>query len=57
MDELVDDTSSSLRGKDNIFLDGELVGTCTDPALFVTELRNMRDAQWNFLTRFSFITL
>ncbi|WOG91975.1 hypothetical protein DCAR_0311231 [Daucus carota subsp. sativus] len=42
MDELVDDTSYSLRGKDNIFLDGELVGICRDSASFVTDLRNMR---------------
>ncbi|KAL8115864.1 hypothetical protein AgCh_022384 [Apium graveolens] len=42
MEELVDDTSSSLNDKDNIFLDGELVGLCRDPASFVAELRNMR---------------
>ncbi|WOH03783.1 hypothetical protein DCAR_0623183 [Daucus carota subsp. sativus] len=45
MDELVDDTSSSLRGKDNIFLDGELVGTCTDPALFVEIKRDEKNRE------------
>lgn len=42
MEELVDDTSTSLHGKDNIFLDGELVGVCKDSASFVTYLRSMR---------------
>lgn len=38
-EEMVDDTSSLIFSscKDNIFLDGELVGLCIYPASFVTE--------------------
>ncbi|KAL8104638.1 DNA-directed RNA polymerases IV and V subunit 2-like [Apium graveolens] len=42
MEELVDDTSTSLHGKNFIFLDGELVGVCHDSASFVSKLRSMR---------------
>lgn len=42
MEELVDDTSTSLHGKSFILLDGELVGVCQDSASFVAELRSMR---------------
>lgn len=42
MEEIVDDTTTSLHAKDNIFLDGELVGACEHSAAFVGDLRNLR---------------
>ncbi|XP_057957575.1 DNA-directed RNA polymerases IV and V subunit 2 [Malania oleifera] len=42
MEELVDDTSSSLHGKVKVFLNGDWVGLCEDSSSFVTELRKMR---------------
>lgn len=42
MDKLVDDTSTILRQKHKIFLDGDWVGVCEDSGLFVLKLRRMR---------------
>ena len=42
MDNLVDDTSTLLSGKDKVFLDGDWVGVCEDSVSFVTELRRKR---------------
>ncbi|KAK1379548.1 DNA-directed RNA polymerase subunit beta [Heracleum sosnowskyi] len=47
MEELVDDTSTSLHGKNFIFLDGEVVGVCHDSASFVAKLR-ICDAKRNY---------
>lgn len=42
MEKLVDDTFTSLRGKDKVFLNGDWVGVCEDSLSFVLELRRMR---------------
>ncbi|KAK9947904.1 hypothetical protein M0R45_003500 [Rubus argutus] len=42
MEELVDDTSTSLDGKDKVFLNGDWVGICEDSHNFVTKLRTLR---------------
>ncbi|GFZ08289.1 nuclear RNA polymerase D2A [Actinidia rufa] len=42
MDNLVDDTSTLLSGKDKVFLDGDWVGVCEDSVSFVAELRRKR---------------
>ncbi|OMO69360.1 hypothetical protein COLO4_29107 [Corchorus olitorius] len=42
MEELVNDTSSSLDGKDKIFLNGEWVGVCEDSLSFAAEVRRKR---------------
>jgi len=42
MEELVDDTGTSLSGKDKILLDGEWVGTPADAVSFVEEFRRKR---------------
>ncbi|KAJ7958492.1 DNA-directed RNA polymerase subunit beta [Quillaja saponaria] len=42
MEELVDDTSTSLCGKDKVFLNGDWIGVCRDSHSFVMELRNKR---------------
>lgn len=42
VEELVDDTSSLLSGKDKVLLDGEWVGVCADSAAFVEALRRKR---------------
>lgn len=42
MEKLVDDTSTLLHGKDNVFLNGDWVGVCEDSLTFVTELRRKR---------------
>ncbi|GAV84304.1 RNA_pol_Rpb2_6 domain-containing protein/RNA_pol_Rpb2_7 domain-containing protein/RNA_pol_Rpb2_2 domain-containing protein/RNA_pol_Rpb2_1 domain-containing protein/RNA_pol_Rpb2_3 domain-containing protein/RNA_pol_Rpb2_4 domain-containing protein/RNA_pol_Rpb2_5 domain-containing protein [Cephalotus follicularis] len=42
IEQLVDDTSSSLHGKDKVFLNGDWVGVCEDSLSFVAELRRMR---------------
>ena len=42
MEELVDDTSTSLNGKHKVFLNGDWVGVCVDSLGFVTTLRRLR---------------
>ncbi|KAJ7966268.1 DNA-directed RNA polymerase subunit beta [Quillaja saponaria] len=42
MEELVDDTSTSLCGIDKVFLNGDWVGVCKDSLSFVAKLRNKR---------------
>ncbi|OMO57303.1 hypothetical protein COLO4_35449 [Corchorus olitorius] len=42
MEKLVNDTSSSLDGKDKIFLNGEWVGICEDSLSFAAEVRRKR---------------
>ncbi|KAK8559872.1 hypothetical protein V6N13_016605 [Hibiscus sabdariffa] len=42
MEKVVNDTSSSLDGKDKVFLNGEWVGVCEDSLSFVAELRRNR---------------
>ncbi|KAM5585364.1 hypothetical protein ABKV19_004654 [Rosa sericea] len=42
MEELVDDTSTSLHGKNKVFLNGDWVGVCEDSHDFVTKLRTLR---------------
>ncbi|XWS72757.1 hypothetical protein CRYUN_Cryun02cG0068400 [Craigia yunnanensis] len=42
MEEVVDDTSSSLNGKDKVFLNGEWVGVCEDSLLFAADVRRKR---------------
>ncbi|KAM5585371.1 hypothetical protein ABKV19_004659 [Rosa sericea] len=42
MEELVDDTSTSLDGKNKVFLNGDWVGVCEDSGDFVTRLRTLR---------------
>ncbi|OMO75680.1 hypothetical protein CCACVL1_16103 [Corchorus capsularis] len=42
MEKLVNDTSSSLDGKDKIFLNGEWVGVCEDSLSFAAEVRRKR---------------
>lgn len=42
MEKLVDDTSTSLDGKDKVFLNGDWVGICEDSHNFVTKLRTLR---------------
>ncbi|KAA8515253.1 hypothetical protein F0562_018517 [Nyssa sinensis] len=45
MEKLVDDTSTLLRGKVKVFLDGDWVGICEDSISFVAELRSKRRRQ------------
>ena len=42
MEEVVDDTSSSLDGKDKVFLNGEWIGVCEDSLSFAAEVRRKR---------------
>ncbi|MBA0604232.1 hypothetical protein Godav_016904 [Gossypium davidsonii] len=42
MEKVVNDTSSSLDGKDKVFLNGEWVGVCEDSLFFAAELRRKR---------------
>ncbi|KAK6274178.1 PREDICTED: DNA-directed RNA polymerases IV and V subunit 2 [Theobroma cacao] len=42
MEELVNDTCSSLDGKDKVFLNGEWVGVCEDSLSFAAEVRRKR---------------
>ncbi|CAN4076358.1 unnamed protein product [Withania somnifera] len=42
MQKLVDDSSTSLHGKQKVLLDGDWVGVCEDSALFVSKLRRKR---------------
>lgn len=42
MENVVDDTSTSLCDKDKVFLDGDWVGICEDSASFVADLRSKR---------------
>ena len=42
MEKLVNDTSTSLSGKDKILVDGEWVGVCVNSLSFVQELRKKR---------------
>lgn len=42
MEILVDDTSTSMHGKDKVFLNGDWVGVCEDSLTFVMELRRKR---------------
>ncbi|KZV37782.1 DNA-directed RNA polymerase IV and V subunit 2-like [Dorcoceras hygrometricum] len=42
MENLVDDTSSLLKGKQKVFLDGDWVGVVEDSASFVAKLRRKR---------------
>ncbi|KAK9290364.1 hypothetical protein L1049_008533 [Liquidambar formosana] len=42
MEELVNDTSALLCGKDKVFLDGDWVGVCEDSLSLVAELRRRR---------------
>uniref|UniRef100_A0A5B7ANF1 DNA-directed RNA polymerase subunit beta n=1 Tax=Davidia involucrata TaxID=16924 RepID=A0A5B7ANF1_DAVIN len=42
MEQLLNDSSTSLCGKDKIFLDGDWVGICEDSFSFVAELRSKR---------------
>ncbi|XP_055825180.1 DNA-directed RNA polymerases IV and V subunit 2-like [Solanum dulcamara] len=42
MQKLVDDSATSLHGKQKVLLDGEWVGICEDSALFVSKLRRKR---------------
>ncbi|KAM7280858.1 hypothetical protein ACFE04_007992 [Oxalis oulophora] len=42
MSKLVDDTSTSLKGKDKVFLNGDWVGVCESSLFFVAELRRKR---------------
>ena len=42
MEEVVDDTSSSLNEKDKVFLNGEWVGVCEDSLLFAADVRRKR---------------
>ncbi|GAB4842714.1 DNA-directed RNA polymerases IV and V subunit 2 [Ancistrocladus abbreviatus] len=42
MEKLVDDTHTSLSGKDKVLLDGEWVGVCDDSLSFTEELRRRR---------------
>ncbi|KAJ1413111.1 RNA polymerase Rpb2, domain 7 [Sesbania bispinosa] len=42
MEELVDDTTTSLGKKGKVFLNGDWVGVCPDPISFVAELRSRR---------------
>lgn len=42
MQKLVDDSTTSLHGKQKVLLDGEWVGVCEDSALFVAKLRRKR---------------
>ncbi|KAJ8536599.1 hypothetical protein K7X08_035000 [Anisodus acutangulus] len=42
MQKLVDDSATSLHGKQKVLLDGEWVGVCEDSALFVSKLRRKR---------------
>ncbi|XP_031279700.1 DNA-directed RNA polymerases IV and V subunit 2-like [Pistacia vera] len=42
MEELVDDTTTSLEGMDKIFVNGDWVGVCKDSLSFVAELRSKR---------------
>ncbi|KAL6221924.1 hypothetical protein ACLB2K_005316 [Fragaria x ananassa] len=42
MEELVDDTYTSLAGKHKVFLNGDWVGICVDSHGFVTKLRRLR---------------
>ncbi|WRX31951.1 DNA-directed RNA polymerase [Theobroma cacao] len=43
MEELVNDTCSSLDGKDKVFLNGEWVGVCEDSLSFAAEVEIKRD--------------
>ncbi|XP_022729296.1 DNA-directed RNA polymerases IV and V subunit 2-like isoform X1 [Durio zibethinus] len=45
MEEVVNDTSSSLDGKDKVFLNGEWIGVCEDSLSFVAEVRRKRRAK------------
>lgn len=42
MEELVNDSKTTLSGMDKIFVDGDWVGNCKDSASFVAEFRNKR---------------
>lgn len=42
MEKLVDDISTSLEGKDKVFVNGDWVGVCENSLSFVAELRRMR---------------
>lgn len=42
MEELVDDTTTSLSKNDKVFLNGDWVGVCQDSISFVAELRSKR---------------
>ncbi|XVF48281.1 hypothetical protein PTKIN_Ptkin03bG0177400 [Pterospermum kingtungense] len=42
MEEVVNDTSSSLDGKDKVFLNGEWVGVCEDSLSFAANVRRKR---------------
>ncbi|WMV43236.1 hypothetical protein MTR67_036621 [Solanum verrucosum] len=42
MQKLVDDSATSLHGKQKVLLDGDWVGVCEDSALFVSKLRRKR---------------
>ncbi|KAL8129089.1 hypothetical protein V2J09_018244 [Rumex salicifolius] len=45
MEKLVDDTCTSLKGKDKVLLNGEWVGVCGNSSKFVDELRRRRRRQ------------
>ncbi|OIT35183.1 dna-directed rna polymerases iv and v subunit 2 [Nicotiana attenuata] len=42
MQQLVDDSATSLHGKQKVLLNGDWVGACEDSALFVSKLRRKR---------------